>query len=158
MLTWVDTLTAQYTKGKSELEAYRKQIDRKDPQGKFEVTVVGGMISDMQYALEWMRKGRRPGSRRGIENSQVYLRHDFMDMDEFPSLDLEISESSLTDPQKKRILEILLQLSERERQCYILHLAYGRSMAEISVDLGLTKRTVQTFIDRAKAKIQKFIA
>jgi len=28
--------------------------------------LLGGMASDLQYALEWMQTGRRPGNKRGI--------------------------------------------------------------------------------------------
>lgn len=33
--------------------------------------VIGGMISDCEYVLEWLRTGRRPGNRRGIDPERV---------------------------------------------------------------------------------------
>lgn len=36
--------------------------------------VLSGMISDLEFVLEWLDIGRRPGNRRGIERRAAYQR------------------------------------------------------------------------------------
>lgn len=158
MTMWVDELVWQYSDGKKKLEAYHASLDREDPVAKEEVPIVGGMISDMQYALEWMQRGRRPGSRRGIDKRSVYQRTELMDMDLFSNLDVKPAASSLTNEQKRKLVEILLLLSLRERHCYMLHMSYGLTYADIAEELNLSRNTVRTFVDRAKEKIKNHTA
>src|SRR5690606_22020177 len=127
--TWIDRLIEEYSVGKRELEQYRETLDKYEDE--IEYDAVTGMISDMKFALEWMRRGRRPGNRRGVEKRNVYHRTSLLDENLFPSLDLEMSERKLTDTEKRNIIDILRELSFRERQCYLLHMAYGMSYAEI---------------------------
>lgn len=155
---WVERLIREYRDGKKALEEYRAKLNREDPADDVEYEIVTGMISDMQYALEWMRRGRRPGNRRGVERQSVYQRTALLDPALFPSLDLEPSRRTLTDWEKRQIVDILWALSERERQCFILHMSYGMSYAEIAAELKISKRSVQEYISRAKEKIYKKIS
>ena len=50
-------------------------------------------------------------------------------------------------------MNILLCLSHRERQCYLLHMAEGWSLQEIADELKISKSTVQKYVERAKNKI-----
>ncbi|MFP3321857.1 sigma factor-like helix-turn-helix DNA-binding protein [Planococcus sp. SIMBA_160] len=45
--------------------------------------------------------------------------------------------------------EIFALLSLRERQCYILHESNGMSMGTIAEKVGIKRRTVQQYIERA---------
>ncbi|MBP1990215.1 sigma-70 family RNA polymerase sigma factor [Paenibacillus eucommiae] len=154
MTTWVERLVQEYGAEKSLLEEYRKKLDQSEPDEKDESSIVGGMISDMSYTIEWLKKGRRPGSRRGAESRDAYRKSALMDMDLFPSLDLHTPETVLSNEQKKMIVDALLELSTRERQCYILHMANGWSLAEVAAELQITKRSAQQYVDRAKEKIK----
>lgn len=154
MKMWVDRMISEYSEGKKTLEHYRETLDRTNEAGQSEFEVVGGMIGDMRFALEWMRTGRRPGNRRGIERQSVYQRTALLDPDLFPSLDLEPAERHMTDDEKRKIVDILWNLSARERQCYLLHMSYGMSYAEVAQELGLSRRTVQQYVERARAKIK----
>lgn len=154
--TWIDRLIEEYSVGKRELERYREKLDRHEDE--IEYDAVTGMIGDMKFALEWMKRGRRPGNRRGIERRSVYQRTALLDPDLFPSLDLVPDERSLTDEEKRKLVDLLWELSYRERQCYLLHMAYGMSYAEIAKELKLARTTVQKFVERAKAKIRKKVS
>ncbi|WP_010276454.1 sigma-70 family RNA polymerase sigma factor [Paenibacillus senegalensis] len=158
MKTWIETLTDEYSETNRELKRYRESLDRTDEAGRDEFTVVGGMINDMDFALQWMRNGRRPGNRRGIERQSVYQRTALLDPDIFPSLDLETPEKPLDDRDKRKLVDMLWNLSARERQCYLLHMSYGMSYAEIARELALSRRTVQQYVERAKEKIKNSAA
>lgn len=151
---WVETLTEQYTETNRELKRYRDTLDRTDEAERDEFTTVGGMISDMDFALQWMKNGRRPGNRRGIERQSVYQRTVLLDPDIFPSLDLEAPEKPLDDRDKRRLVDILWNLSARERQCYLMHMSYGMSYAEIAREINVSRASVQKFIERARKKIK----
>ncbi|NHN33527.1 sigma factor-like helix-turn-helix DNA-binding protein [Paenibacillus agricola] len=153
MKLWVEELLAEYNQGKNQLLKYRDRLDPEDKLQKEESLIVDSMISDMNYSIEWLRRGRRPGSMRGVDRKDAYPRAALMDMDLFPSLDIEPQEVQLTDERKKQMVEVLLLLSKRERQCYLLHMVQGMSLAEIGAELDMAKGAVQTYILRAKTKV-----
>ncbi|MNC60468.1 putative RNA polymerase sigma factor FecI [compost metagenome] len=59
----------------------------------------------------------------------------------------------MTDTERLKMVEALLALSDRERTCFLLHMAQGLTLQEISHKLGVSKRSVQQYVDRAKEKI-----
>lgn len=152
-MTWVDKMTIEYKNGVDLLKRYKFGLSD-SPEDEEEKHVINGMISDMSYALEWMKRGRRPGNLRGIERRSVYQRTALVDMNLFPSLDIE-PERTITESEKKRLYEILVNLSDRERQCYLMHMSYGMSYSEIAEALNIARPTVQTFVERAQRKIKK---
>lgn len=156
--TWVESLIDEYTVGKKSLEDYREKLNLDIPAEEEDHKIVSEMISDMQYALDWMKKGRRPGNRRGIDRRSVYQKTSLMDMDIFPEINIEQPKRILTDDEKVRIVEVLMELSARERQCYLMHMAQGKSYAQISEVLEISRRTVQQYVERAKKKVQNYAA
>lgn len=163
MDTWVERLKREYGAGERTLRAYREKLQGRKPHEQtnediVDLQVLDGMLSDMNMALEWMRRGRRPGNRRGIDRRGVYERQALLDPEMFPSLDITPKERTLTDDERRMVVEILWDMSKRERECYLLHMSYGMSFAEIGTELHISRNTVRTFIDRAKAKIPKIIS
>ncbi|MBX6333728.1 sigma-70 family RNA polymerase sigma factor [Candidatus Saccharibacteria bacterium] len=155
---WIDELIEQYTIGKKQLEEYRETLNLDIPQDSEDYRIVGEMISDMQYALDWMKRGRKPENRREIGKKSIYQRRVLMDMDLLPSFDLRPSQTYLTDDQREKLIDVLVSFSGRERQCYLLHFAQGLSLQEIADQLGLSKRTVQQYVDRAREKIKSKVS
>ncbi len=51
--------------------------------------------------------------------------------------------------------DILSSFSLRERTCYILHEGQKMSMAKIADELGISKGTVQGYIEKARKKVRK---
>ncbi|MBM7580022.1 sigma factor-like helix-turn-helix DNA-binding protein [Jeotgalibacillus terrae] len=155
MQTWVEQMIEEYAKGKYQLIKYRESLDMKNPANADEHRIVSTMISDMEYSLQWMRKGRRPHSRRGIDRRANYQRTALLDMELFPSLNLEVEEAVIPKRERDIIIDLLMDMSFRERECYLLHMAQGCSMSEIADELNITKPTVQTHIIRAKRKVKR---
>jgi len=159
MKTWVDQLIEEYEIGKKELEKLRKRLDLSTAEGEKDHKIIGGMIKDMEFALEWMKKGRRPGNRRGIEKRNVYQRNALINIELFPDLKLLEEEPTATsDEMRKKIIEVLAELSVRERECFLLHMAKCMSFKEISEELGISRATVQVYVKRAKEKIKKIVS
>ena len=157
MSNWVYKLIKEYSIGKKELEEYREQLDKDNPCCQKDYEIIGSMISDMQYAIDWMRRGSKPDFRRGIERRSVYQRTVLLDTDIFPSLQIE-PEEELTNEEKKKLVDMLWKLSERERQCFVLNKAYGMSYGEIADEIKLSRSTVQQYVERARSKIKELVA
>lgn len=158
MSNWADKLIQEYSYHKKELEYLKARLDPTNPKDNADLKIINSMIEDMSYALEWMKKGRRPGNLHGVDKRSIYQRRALLDMDLFPTIELETKESILSEEQKHQIINILVELSHRERQCYLMHMAYGMSLTEIAEELNLKKRTVQQYIDRAKDKIKMLVS
>ncbi len=157
-MTWVKELQRQYVAGRRKLEKYREKLLAEEPSETVirEMEIVKGMIADMSYAIEWMRSGRQPNSARGADIRDAYKRSVLMDMDLIPNAPPQ-QESRITEEQKAEVAKLLLKLSERELQCYLLHISQGLSFSEIGKELKLAKSSVQQFVTRAKAKVAQAI-
>lgn len=151
MSTWVDTVKHELAIDKRTLIAYRQTLDTKDLHQGLESDMVGEMISDMHFALECIRRGRIPGNRRGVDQRGVYQRTELALM--FPSLVPNVTE--LTNDEKRKIIDVLVSLSNRERSCFLMHVTKGLTYAEIAIKLEVSIRTVRSYIDRAKDKVQQ---
>ena len=133
--------------------AYRK-ADADDKK------VISGMKSDCEFVIEWLNTGRRPGNKRGIERRAGYEREILLDpirMQAFASESKAGSPVNLTDDQRFQIQYALDQLSERERECYLL--AHGEcfSHSEIAKMLYLSDGTVSEYIQRAHRKVSEIV-
>lgn len=148
-INWVDKLIKQYSSEAYKLHKYRETLDKSDPMSVDEAETVSGMITDLRYAIDWMKRGRRPGNRKGAELSDVYRQRELM---------REIQSSQFSGKKTKELVLILLDLSERERTCFLLHMAHGLTYAEIGARLKVSRATVQRFVERARDKIQRAIA
>ena len=137
-------LIVQYSQGIRHLDQYRRSLDRSDPDQADEARTVSGMLSDMRYALDWMRRGRRPGSRRGADRHDIYRRRELL-----------ASAEPLTDEERQRLIDCVAVMTERELTCWLLHMAHGLTFQEIGDRLGLSRHTVRAFVDRAKSKVSE---
>lgn len=152
---WVDRLVSEYSEGKEELEEMRELLTDSELD-QLDKTQINGMIRDMVFGINWMKIGREPDSLRGIDRRSVYQRRVLMDMDLFPSLEIVPEPEELSNEDKRAIVEILVKLSVRERQCFVLHNAYRMSMSDIADELGVSKGTVQSYLKRANKKIKPY--
>jgi len=140
----ITELIVQYSDGIRHLDQYRRSLDRSDPDRADEARTVSGMLSDMRYALDWMRRGRRPGSRKGAERRDIYRRRELLAQVE-----------PLTEDERRRLIDCVAVMTERELTCWLLHMAHGLTYAEIGDRLGLSRNTVRVFVERARAKAQQ---
>lgn len=124
---------------------------------KAEREIIGGMISDCNYTIDWLRSGRRPGNRRGIERRSMEQRTfpiDPLYLQSYAQPAACGSPTTLSDSERFRIDEALHTLSEREKQAFIFHVALGFSLAQTAQEMGTSKSTVQKFIERARNKVE----
>ncbi|WP_121639372.1 sigma-70 family RNA polymerase sigma factor [Virgibacillus sp. Bac330] len=155
MTMWVDRLVSEYEAGRKELIRKKGKLNIEFICDREDKKHINSMINDMSESIEWMKTGRRPGNLRGIDKRSAYQRRALIDMDLFPSLDIQPEEKEISEEQKRLLVNILVELSHRERQCYLLHMAQGYSMREVAEELKISKASVQKFIERAKNKINR---
>ncbi|SCM07903.1 A0A073JSD0 (Uncharacterized protein) [Bacillus cytotoxicus] len=158
-------------KMKELMKEYRetlKQLEKaKEVAAEADVKVIKEMISDIEYALEWMRTAKQPGAKRGIERRAAYEREKACDpllMQRYfrstPTKyewDKEEKESVISEWERIMLDDALSTLSESEREMYIMFKGYCFSMGEISIMMNKSKSTVQTVLRRADEKIGKQI-
>lgn len=118
--------------------------------------ILSNMESDLRYVLDWLNSGRRPGNRRGIERRAIYQRTipwDPLWIQSYMNPSSGGSHVKISEYERFQIDEALSTLSERERQCYVLHYGMCFSMSQIASELVVSKGTVQTYVERAEKKI-----
>lgn len=128
---------------------------------KTERQIIGEMIGDTEFVIEWLETGRRPGNKRGIERRAAYEREKLMDpvrMQAFVSRGTAGSPCNLTEWQRFQLKDALSSLTERERECYIMTHGEGFSFEDTARLLKITKSSVQTFVTRAQVKISERVA
>jgi RNA polymerase sigma factor (sigma-70 family) len=117
-----------------------------------------GMLTDVQYAIDWMGTGICPGNRRGIERRAAYQREKLMDPIHMQTYieqqTVESRPSSISEQQRARLDQALSRLSRRERECYELHYGMCYSLQDIASLLGLKKGSVQYYLQAAVKKLQ----
>lgn len=117
--------------------------------------VISGMISDLEYAIEWMRIGGDPSRKRGADRTEVYLTDpEIIDSKQFDNL---VKDSEISDGDRQKIDIVLHSLTEREEDVFLMHYAEMLSYDEIAELLGARKSTIATNCSRAQKKIEKLI-
>ena len=135
-------LIVQYSDGIRHLDSYRRSLNRDNPDEADEARTVSSMLNDMRYSLDWMRRGRRPGSRKGAEKHDIYRRRELIE-----------SMQPMTAEEERRLIDCIAVMTERELTCWLLHMAHGLTFQEIGDRLGLSRRTVQQYVERARKKV-----
>jgi positive control factor len=136
--------------------------------GNQEITI-SGIISDLNYSLEWMRTGRRPGNRRGIERRAAYQRERPFDplvmqkyfRSEEPKYEWDEEEreveSVITSYERDMIECALSELTVLEKEYYLMSRGRGIPYSDIATYYCISSSTVQTTVGRAEKKVAKHI-
>lgn len=147
MSTWVDKLKREYKEKKAQLEQHRKILtESKSPKDQEDAAMIGGMIRDMQLALTWMKRGRRPGNGRGAEREDVYHQTALQGI----LIQMHMANES-------EAISALCCLSSRERQCFLAYYLEGLTQNDISFMLGITRSTVRVMLRRAEKKAERLL-
>lgn len=154
------TLLNQYKKARRGLSSMLKELEYTE-QDKVDRSHINSMIDDTSFVIDWIEQGGNPEEMRGINIKSAYHLKYLSNMDILPDLTEELTKEreplTMTDEQRKIILKLFDNLSDRERDCFLLHVARGMSMQEVADELGISKWTVRTYIDRAKEKAKEVI-
>ncbi|RFB28227.1 sigma-70 family RNA polymerase sigma factor [Brevibacillus sp. VP] len=155
-------LLREYEYTKMQLEAKRRLLKKentsKDEINVSDIELLGEMISSVDFIIEWIKTGKRPGMRRGIERRAIYQREVLMDpltLQSHINRTNAGSPANITDSQREDIEKALSCLTDREKECYIM--AHGQGMTQYAIAelVGISRASVETYIHRAQKKISK---
>lgn len=119
---------------------------------------IGELISNVEYVLEWLEHGGNPSRRRGAEKSYKVKSWDPAWLDAYHSphgWTVQRESRELTQDERFRIEEAMRDLTDRERQCFLMYHVDGMSEYDIALELHLGRSTVQEYLIRAKRKIEE---
>lgn len=156
---WADDMKTEYETGRKAVTRYKNELDRNDPQSEQLLTFANSMIAGSLESEAWLMTGRDPRAYKGIDKKSIYQRNSWESMDLIPDIRDELQSDgppplSLSVDDKEKLSRIFSALSPRERQCYILEKAQRMSRAQIALELGIAKSTVQTYVERAIKKVE----
>src|SRR5690606_9286482 len=148
----------EYEDGRRELHKMKRKLSDSE-FGKIDKTQINSMINDMSFVIKWLETGKNPEEMRGVNIRNVYRLRYLEKMDMLPDIQEEFKREQLvlSSEQKRIIMQIFTTLSDRERDCFVLHTSQNMSMSEIADELNISKATVQVYIQRAKEKIERII-
>lgn len=157
---WADELINEYNKGRSYLENRVANLDKSNKiLCSNDQKILNSMIENMTFAIEWMKKGRNPELNRGVNKKKIYQKQFFESIDVIPDItneiyDINTKEIYMTEEEKKKVAEIFISWSHKERYCYIAHEVERKSFQEIADEMNLSKSTIQSYISRARKKVE----
>ncbi len=153
---WADELIPQYKEGRKDLQIMKHELSD-DELDRMDQTEVNSMIDSMSFSLEWIETGRQPGTYRGADKRDAYRVKQYDEMDIIPDITEQLEKEReplyMDREQRKALIQLFKNFSDRERQCYVMHEAEQLSMQKIADKLGIKKRTVQQYIERARKKV-----
>lgn len=151
-------LIAEYRKSLRLVNKMKRELERKENptlRDKEDLEVISGVISDLEFSLEWMISGRNPDARRGADRRGAYLTDPYL-LDVLPVVPFYKEISQETDGLSNDIIEdALCTLTKREKEIFIMIKAEGLTYEYTAELLGVKKSTVQTHLERAEKKIEK---
>ncbi|MGM7634180.1 sigma-70 family RNA polymerase sigma factor [Bacillus sp. Hm123] len=150
------TLIYEYKHSLRELKKMKTAIEAKeeltelDQQDK---SMINSMISEVEFAIQWMVSGRNPDAMRGADRSGAYTLDPKLLEAVVPNREV-IEERKLTADEQWLLDDVLADLTKRERDVFTLVRAEGLTLEHTAELLGITKSSVQTYLERAERKIE----
>jgi RNA polymerase sigma-70 factor (ECF subfamily) len=153
---WRGRLMQQYSDEIKRLTFSQKKLDLSKSEDALDDSIISSMVRSLKYSLTYMKTGRQPDSCLGTENRDAYCKPITLDeMSYFPSLTPE-PEHELSKQEASEMWQALRILTLPQRNAYILNTGYMMTEREIALELGISRRTVRTHLERAKQKIHSF--
>lgn len=150
---WADRLLAEYRDGRKDL---RKMKNNLEPWLTEDEKQINSMLDSMTYSIDWLETGKQPDSFRGVDKKDVYRVKQYDEIEIIPDITEQLEREPLymNQEQRQTLIRLFRTFSVRERQCYIMYEAEQLSMQQIADKLGIKKRTVQQYIERARQKVE----
>ncbi|HDR7876539.1 sigma-70 family RNA polymerase sigma factor [Bacillus mobilis] len=152
-------LIKEYNKTLEQLIEAKKTAIEKD------IKIINGMINEIEGALKWMRTGKEPGVKRGIERRAIYQREKKVNpllMQKYLrstetqyEWDQEKKESVITTWERIKLEDALSTLTEKEKEIFVMYKGGMFTQEEIAKMKGVTRSTVQQILRRSDRKIAK---
>ncbi|MDH6598407.1 sigma factor-like helix-turn-helix DNA-binding protein [Bacillus aerius] len=141
---------------KVALEETKRSLVASTDEG--EMKTYRSMISDLEYAIEWMETERQPSSRRGMYRRSYYQRTILADNGFLDALSKKyhVPESdphSVCENELDLIEYAMSTLTQKEKEIFITVVGHNVSFSKCAALHGVAKGTIQKNIERARKKI-----
>ncbi|CAG9608037.1 sigma-70 family RNA polymerase sigma factor [Pseudoneobacillus rhizosphaerae] len=130
--------------------------------------IIKGIISDLEYTIEWMSTGRRPGNKRGIERRAAYQNNRLFDpliiqryfRSEEPvfSWDQHQKEDIIHSWERDQLDCALSVLTDREKEIFLMNKGHCLQNTEIASLLGVSESNISSTIHHSEKKILNHIS
>lgn len=135
-----------------EIPAIREElIELKKP-----ISILGGVVSSSMYSIEWLRDAKEPGARREISNRSRYQRTQlWSNMDLVVVNKFRFDSENLSEEDLKKLDDYMSCLTDREKEAINSVVAKGNSYQETADYMGVSRSTVQSYVNRGMEKLNK---
>lgn len=127
-----------------------------------EISIVNGMLSDIEYSIDWMAKGKQPNVVRGVPRQAKYKREIPFDSD---LLDVMIDQGAIiyeldkpdeeVEEMKEQLVNDLKKSLTPTQQDVFVMVAQGLERTNIAKVLGISRQAVHETIVRGKRNIKR---
>lgn len=147
-------------KSEDEILVIEKEIEVKSL--KMRKQALSSDISNLNYAIQWMRTGRQPGTTRGVENRAAYERDIEVDpqvlqqiIDDQSEIYVfeDTDETIERNKNKEELIKTILKILSKKEQAVFELASKQFTQREIGEMLGIKRVTVQKILQRCKEKI-----
>lgn len=151
-------LLLEYKQSRDGLNEMLKKLGDNE-RDKDDKTYINSMIDSVTDIIDWLDTGINPFYPAGIDRRHAYDVTRLSNMDIIPEIteQLEPEPVELTDEQKRIITRIFQTLTDRERDCFMLHHVLFMTQAEVANELGIARTTAQYHIENARDKIKEIV-
>ena len=120
------------------------------------ISVLGEVVSSSMYSIEWLRDAKEPGARREISNRSRYQRTQlWSDMDLMVVNKFRFDSEGLTEEDLKKLDDYMSCLTDREKEAINSVVAKGNSYQKTADYMGVSRSTVQSYVNRGMEKLNK---
>lgn len=151
----------QADKEKIRLESIEKRTEDQEielTQAQEYCDKINSFVSNVMYVITYLSKGHSPNPRRGIHRRSREQREvpiDPLKMQSYANPAMCGSPTTLSDGQRFAIEEAMHNLTDREKDCYMLKYGKCYSERQIADMLVIHHTTVREYIKKAEEKIKK---
>jgi RNA polymerase sigma factor (sigma-70 family) len=150
------TLIYEYKQSLRSLREMKATIEAKAEATEKDLmdrSLINSMISETEFAIQWMVSGRNPDARRGADRTGAYTLDPKLIEAVVPNRTV-MEERKITANEQWLLDDVLGGLTVREKDVFTLVKAEQHTFEYTAELLGITKSSVQTYLERAERKIE----
>lgn len=135
------------------LSLVRSAARRAAARREFDRQQLASMERDLEWAIEYMVTGFPPSCNQGPYRHSVPVDPQKV-LARFASRSF-VTQLLPSEVARRVVLAALDVLGPQERECYLMVVGEGLSYGETAKMLGVSKRTIQTHVKRARQKVRE---
>lgn len=156
----IKDLIPSYIKSLNVVLSCEKRAEARGSEGEEDRAKLRNMETDLRYVLNWLTNETEPGPKRGIEHRSKEQRLVYMAEIGLEAAAREAAKyasrpallENLSPTLQCKVRKVMLHLSSRERQAFMLRHVSGYQHHEIAEIMTVSESTVRVMLHRARKK------